>query len=107
MANRFSSGVSFWLRFASAAAFLGTAALTVDAHAQNIERGRDLYENHCQKCHTAKVHARKDRSVLSVGELRDIVNRWQVDQALRWREDEIEDVVQYLARVRYPFTTSR
>lgn len=107
MATKSSHGVSLWLRLASAAAFLGTAAITVDAHAQNIERGRELYENHCQKCHTSKVHARKNRTALSLAELRDIVNQWQGNQGLRWREDEIEDVVQYLARSRYFFTTLR
>lgn len=107
MATHLSSGVSFWLRLASAAAFLGTAAITVDAHAQDIERGRELYENHCQKCHSSKVHARTNRTALTLAELRDVVNRWQVNQSLRWRDDEIEDVVQYLARTRYFFTTSR
>lgn len=100
-------GVSFLLRLASAVAFVGTAAVTLDAHAQNLERGRELYENHCQKCHTAKVHARKNQAALSVDDLRDIVNRWQSNQGLRWRDDEIEDVVQYLARTRYFFTTLR
>lgn len=107
MATKLFSGVSFLLRLASAAAFLGTAAVTVDVHAQNIERGRTLYENHCQKCHTSTVHARKNRTALSLGDLREIVNQWQVNQDLRWKEDEIEDVVQYLARTRYFFTTSR
>lgn len=98
---------SFLLRVASVLAFLGTAAVSLDVHAQNIERGRELYENHCVKCHTAQVHGRKNRAALSLGDLREIVDQWQRNQALRWRPDEIEDVVYYLSTTRYFFTTRR
>jgi mono/diheme cytochrome c family protein len=95
------------LRMACAAAFLGTAAVTVDAHAQNVERGRQLYENHCQVCHTAQVHSRKNRMAFSAGDLREIVQRWQANQGLRWSNEEIEDVVQFLGATRYHFTSER
>lgn len=98
---------SFLLRVASVLAFLGTAAISLDVHAQNVERGRDLYENHCVKCHTAQVHGRKNRTALSLGDLREIVDRWQSNQGLRWRPDEIDDVVHYLSTTRYFFTTKR
>lgn len=107
MGSKSCAGTSFLLRLASAIAFLGTAVVTLDVHAQNLERGRALYENHCQKCHTANVHARKNRAALSVGDLRDIVKLWQSNQGLRWRDDEIEDVVRYLSHTRYFFTTLR
>jgi mono/diheme cytochrome c family protein len=107
MGKQSSTPITFLLRLASAAAFIGTMAVTVDVHAQDIERGRTLYENHCQRCHTAKVHGRKDRTAMSVDDLREIVGRWQNNEGLRWRNDEIEDVVQYLARTRYFFTTHR
>jgi mono/diheme cytochrome c family protein len=93
------------VRVACAAAFLGTAAVTVDAHAQSIERGRQLYENHCQVCHTAQIHGRKDRMAFSAGDLREIVERWQNNQGLRWTAEEIEDVVQFLDTTRYHFTS--
>lgn len=107
MEAKSSGGTPFFLRLAGALAFAGTVAVTLDAHAQNLERGRELYENHCQKCHTPNVHARKNRAALSVGDLRDIVKMWQSNQGLRWRDDEIDDVVQYLAHTRYFFSTSR
>lgn len=102
-----STWFSVFLRIASVPAFLGAAAVGVDAHAQNIERGRQLYENHCQKCHTVTVHARKNRAALSIDDLREIVNQWQSNQGLRWRDDEIEDVVQFLAKTRYFFQASQ
>lgn len=96
---------SVLLRVASVLAFVGTAAVGVDAHAQDAERGRQLYELHCQKCHTVTVHGRKNRMAMSVGDLREIVNQWQSNQGLRWRDDEIDDVVQYLSNTRYFFST--
>jgi mono/diheme cytochrome c family protein len=80
-------------------------AVTVDAHAQDVERGRQLYENHCQVCHTAQVHGRKNRTAFSVADLRDIVDRWQRNQKLGWNREDIEDVVHYLGTTRYFFTS--
>jgi len=90
-------------RVLSAVVFLATAASCVDAHAQNGDRGRMLYENHCQVCHTPQVHGRKNRIALSRADLRDIVNHWQANQKLGWSADEIADVVQYLATTQYRF----
>jgi mono/diheme cytochrome c family protein len=98
---------SFLLRIASVLAFLGTAAVSLDVHAKDIERGRQLYENHCVQCHTVQVHGRKNRTALSVADLREIVDQWQANQKLRWRQDEIDDVVHYLSTTRYFFTTGR
>ena len=93
------------LRLVSILAFLGAAAVSIDAHAQNIERGRELYDNHCHVCHTNQVHGRKNRTALSIGDLREIVDQWQSNQGLRWSREEIDDVVQYLANARYFFIT--
>lgn len=107
MGSEPSTVFSLLLRIASALAFVGAASVSVDAHAQDIQRGRALYENHCQKCHDTTVHGRKNRAALSVGDLREIVNQWQSNQGLRWRDDEIDDVVHYLSNTRYFFSASR
>lgn len=93
-------------RIACALAFAGMAAVTVDAHAQDAERGRQLYENHCQVCHTSQVHGRKNRASLTVADLREIVTQWQDNQRLRWSREEIDDVTHFLATTRYHFSTS-
>lgn len=93
-------------KVACALAFAGMAAITVDAHAQNAERGRQLYENHCQVCHTAQVHGRKNRASLTLADLREIVTQWQDNQRLRWSREEIDDVTHYLAITKYHFSTS-
>lgn len=83
------------------------AALAVPAAAaelRDVERGRALYENHCQVCHTAKVHGRANKLPITVAELRGIVELWQRDQNLRWSRQEIDDVTEYLNQTRYRYT---
>jgi len=73
------------------------------AQVPDLERGRALYENHCQVCHTDMVHTRPRRLVLSAGTLREIVDSWQREENLRWSAQEVDDVVHYLASTRYKF----
>ena len=69
----------------------------------DMERGRALYENHCEVCHTSKVHSRINRLPISIEELRQIVDNWQKEERLRWSPQDVEDVVQFLNRTRYNF----
>ena len=69
----------------------------------DAERGRRLYENHCQVCHTSRVHSRANRLPMNQAELRDIVDRWQREEKLRWTAQDIGDVVEYLNRTRYGY----
>lgn len=66
-------------------------------------RGQALYENHCVVCHTSQVHARANRIVATRPEIRDIVEKWQVQQKLAWSAQDVEDVVEFLNRTRYRF----
>lgn len=67
----------------------------------DLERGRALYENHCVVCHTPKVHRRIPSLAMDVADLRYIVTLWATQQNLRWRHEEIEDVVHYLDYMHY------
>jgi mono/diheme cytochrome c family protein len=89
------------LRYIGLLALLASVAVSWDAVAQDSERGRRLYENHCRGCHTEQVHGRRNRSALSVAELRAIVDQWQRNQKLRWSREDIDDVVHYLGSTRY------
>jgi hypothetical protein len=73
------------------------------ARAADAARGRALYENHCQHCHTSKIHSRVNRLPMTKNELRTIVDdmRRQID--LPWTPDETEDVLDFLNRTRYQF----
>lgn len=84
----------------------GMAAAPAVAMAQDIPdagRGRALYENHCQVCHTSRVHSRANRLPVGKNELRDIVERWQREERLRWSEQDVTDVVEFLNRTRYGY----
>lgn len=67
------------------------------------ERGRALYENHCQVCHTSRVHSRANRLPINRDELRAIVDHWQREEKLRWSNQEVTDVVEFLNRTRYGY----
>ncbi len=73
------------------------------AQAPSVERGRALYENHCRVCHTPKVHHRTPRLPLNRNQLREIVTMWATEENLRWRSEDIEDVVFYLNITVYHF----
>jgi len=70
-------------------------------------RGQLLYENHCQGCHTSKMHIREQQRAKSLAELRGWVIRWSQVQKLGWREEEISEVVDYLNRRFYKLTVRR
>lgn len=91
-----------------AAAVLGVlagAAGSANAAAEipDVARGRALYENHCQVCHTPDVHGRPNRLPLNADELRQIVEHWSREENLRWGREDVEDVVFYLRQTRYRF----
>lgn len=67
----------------------------------DAQRGRLLYENHCQSCHTSKVHGRNPPLAIDRGALRRIVGDWARQAGLGWEAGEIEDVVQYLEVTHY------
>ena len=82
---------------------LAAAVPATGADIPSVERGRLLYENHCVVCHTPNIHRRPNRVPLNAAELRDIVNGWQREEKLRWSEQDVGDVVQYLRETRYKF----
>lgn len=71
------------------------------------QRGRALYENHCQVCHTSRVHSRINKLPINHAELRAIVEHWQREEGLRWTAQEIDDVVDFLNRTRYGYAPGR
>lgn len=66
-------------------------------------RGQMLYENHCRVCHTGIVHERKDHKAKSRDDIRYWVRLWSGELKLKWSEDEIEDVIQFVDHTYYQF----
>ena len=90
--------VSFWL-FAAAAAL----PYASPASGADVARGRELYENHCQYCHTPKIHSRANKLPMTKNELRVIVDDWRRQVSQGWTPEETEDVVEYLNQTKYKF----
>jgi len=82
------------------------ALLSPSARAAD-ERGRLLYENHCQACHTSTVHVREARKVRTASELRAYIARWSGELKLAWGPDEQEAVFRHLSSRYYRFLTKK
>jgi len=80
---------------ATATLAAATAAGAQD-FAGDANRGRLLYENHCQGCHTSRAHVRDNRKANTFAEIRGWVNRWQANQTLNWSATELDDVSAWL-----------
>ena len=87
--------------FLPAASALALAAWSPRLPAQDLERGRLLYETHCATCHTERLHARAKSKIRGLADLRDEVARWAPQTKRRFTLDEREDVVQHLNRKHY------
>ena len=64
--------------------------------AADLDRGRKLYENNCDACHTANLHWRDKRLVASWTSLLQEVERWQRNTGQSWKPAGIRDVAAYL-----------
>jgi mono/diheme cytochrome c family protein len=84
-----------WVLAAALAAPPGLAA--------DVERGRKLYEQRCNGCHSESVHSRVKRVARDFGEVRMWVARWNETLALSWGAEEIEDVATFLNATLYHF----
>ena len=72
--------------------------------AEKFDRGRALYELHCQACHENWAHTRDGRLVDTLDGLRARVASWSVHSGLQWSHEEIEAVTRYLNRRFYQLT---
>ena len=82
-------------------ASLALALLALPLQAQDLQRGKLLYETHCATCHTERLHGRDKPSVKNMADLRDTVARWAKQNKRSFTPDELEDVVQHLNRSHY------
>lgn len=66
------------------------------ANAENIERGKALYENHCVGCHEDTVHQRDAHKAKTLADIQQFVARWEKAQGLKWGDEERADVASYV-----------
>ena len=94
-----------WTRLLQSSLPLGLFILLLSPAtlAQNFERGRYLYENHCQACHSDQLHRRENSKVKSLQDLRRHIASWGEHAGEKWESEEINDVMYYLDRTFYHF----
>lgn len=97
-----SASLTTWstrtMRFASLLTLLFLAGA---AQAQNVDRGRLLYETHCATCHTERLHHREHSTIRSYGALRAEVGKRAAMTNRQFSPDELEDVIEFLDRSHY------
>lgn len=71
--------------------------------AQDVDRGKSLYETHCTACHEQSVHRRESRVAKDFAQLRSQVERWGTNSAARFRPDEVDAVTVYLNGLYYRY----
>ena len=64
--------------------------------ADNLERGRLLYENYCYHCHMTEIHFRVNSKIGTWERLQETVRTWQDEMRLGWRDEDILDVSHFL-----------
>ena len=66
------------------------------ASAADADRGKLLYEARCDGCHDQSVHTRGRKAATDFDEVRNYVQRWNINLGGAWGEEEIMDVAIYL-----------
>ena len=86
------------------AASLLALLFPVFAAAQDVERGRVLYQTYCGGCHYERTHDERVRpAVRDLDQLRDMVAQWAPQTKRSYTLEELDDIVQYLNEAHYRF----
>ncbi|BCO30173.1 hypothetical protein TspCOW1_02760 [Thiohalobacter sp. COW1] len=73
------------------------------AAAADAQAGKKLHDQHCMQCHDSGVYTREDRRVNSLEALHKQVRRCDASLGLRWFDQDVENVVEYLNQTHYRF----
>ncbi len=72
-------------------------------HANDIDRGEALHNEHCLRCHRHDIYERPDRTVDNLPQLQQRVKQCELANELLWFEEEVNDVSAYLNANYYLF----
>ncbi|HYQ72088.1 MAG TPA: cytochrome c [Gammaproteobacteria bacterium] len=67
------------------------------------DTGGELVAANCTSCHDDSVYTRKDRRVTSLAALKKQVQRCELSLGLKWFEEDVDEVVNYLNTTYYKF----
>jgi mono/diheme cytochrome c family protein len=83
----------------------GLPGVSTTASSADFDRGKALYEEHCQHCHEDWEHSREESAgVASLDGLRARVAAWSMHSGLGWSAEEIDEVTSYLNQRFYRLT---
>jgi cytochrome c553 len=80
-----------------------TLFIAATGHAAETDKGKDLVEQHCVRCHGSEVYTRNDRRVTTLPGLHKQVQRCEQMLGLTWFDDDIDNVAGYLNQQYYKF----
>ena len=82
-------------------------SFTTISNAYDAEEAKEMYQADCTKCHDSSVFTRasEDRKVNDIESLKKQVHRCVGATGASWFEEDEENVVQYLDKTFYKFTT--
>lgn len=73
------------------------------AEAGDTNSGQHLVGKHCQSCHGSEIYTRENRRVQSKQQLASQVKRCELSLGLKWFDEDIEQVADYLNLQFYHF----
>lgn len=91
------------MRIALTAGLGWMMCMPAPAYSADADRGKALYEERCDNCHTRSVHVRESRKASSFEGVLAQVARWNAELGGDWSVDEINDVTVYLNNRYYFF----
>ena len=80
-----------------------TLALALHASPLQAEKGKELFEDKCTRCHSTELFTREDRSVKTLEVLNTRVKVCSIAAEAEWADDKISTVVEYLNKNFYKF----
>ena len=80
-----------------------TLALLAGQSLADVERGKELHDANCVKCHDSSVYTREDRFVTSRDSLKTQVQRCNVNLGTQWFDEDVNAVTDYLNTTYYKF----
>ena len=84
--------------------FIIAILLSAAPHAfAGAERGKQLHDKKCMKCHDNGVYTRENRFISSREALKRQVQRCNLNVGAQWFDEDVNDVVLYLNESFYKF----
>jgi cytochrome c553 len=80
-----------------------SGSIALPAAAESMETAKALYDENCVRCHGTEVYTREDRKITSLEGLERQVRRCELALGLKWFDDEITEVTNYLNEHYYHF----